>query len=113
MPAATQAPATAAVRPGQMVSIEIVAPPTNEAARKTLVRLCRKDPRVVRHDRMQHDKRPSLQWWRRGGRLWEHRMRSKPAVALAPGQSYTVRATLDVLRDLESVRRFVKVAPAK
>ena len=98
------------IAPGSTVSIEIVAPPTNEAARKTLIRVCRKDAQVAHHDRRQQRKRPSLQTWRRGGRPWEHRMKTIPIVKLVAGQTYTVRGTVDVLRDLESVKRFVKLS---
>lgn len=36
-------------------------------------------------------------------------MKSKPGIKLDPGERYTVNATVDVIRDLESVERFVKV----
>ena len=94
---------------GKIVTIEITKRPTTEAARKTLVRLCRKDAAIVKHDRMQHAKRPSREAWRRGGKMWHHQMKTTPAVTIAPGAKYSVRATLDVVRDLESVKRFVKV----
>lgn len=97
---------------GKKITIEITKLPSNEAARKTLVRLCRKDPRIVRHHRMQQDKRPSWERWRRGGKMWHHQMRTQPAVNILTGQKFSVQATLDVLRDLESVKRFVKVGAA-
>jgi len=95
-----------------IICVEITAPPTNEAARKTLVRLCRKDPRVARHHRTQQRKRPSWESWRRGGRQWHHQMKSPSAVKLTPGTRYSMRGTLDVLRDLASIKRWVKVTPA-
>ncbi len=97
---------------GSLISLEITAEPTAAAARKTLIRLCRKDARVMRHQRIQQRKRPSWQTSRRGGRYWHHQMRSVPAVKLAPGSRYSIRATLDVIRDLESVKRWVSIAPA-
>jgi hypothetical protein len=33
-------------------------------------------------------------------------------VKLTPGSRYALRATVDVLRDLESVKRWVKVTPS-
>jgi hypothetical protein len=95
---------------GGKVTIEITKLPSAEAARKTLVRLCRKDPAIVRHHRQQQDKRPSWERWRRGGKMWHHQMRTQPAVKITTGQKFNIRATLDVVRDLESVKRFVKVA---
>ncbi len=101
------------IAPGTQVSVEIVETPTNAAARKTLTRIARKNADLAKSVRQRKQKRPSLQSWRRGGRPWEHRMRTTPGVSLAAGQSYSVRATVDVLRDLASVERFVKVSPAK
>jgi hypothetical protein len=97
------------IAPGSNVTIEITKVPRADAARKTLYRICRKDPAIARHHRRQKDKRPSWQDWIRGGRYWHHQMKSKPAASLKPGAVYTVRASVDVMRDLESVKRFVKV----
>lgn len=97
------------IDPGSVVSVEIAATPSGAAAQKTLIRVCRKDPRVARQHRQQKSTRPSLQEWIRGGRFWHHRMKSKPAIKLDAGERYTVNATVDVIRDLESVERYVKV----
>ncbi len=96
------------ITPGSLVTLEITARPTSEAARKTLVRVCRKDADVHRRYNLRKRKRPSWQEWRRGGRMWHHQMKSLP-MAIEKGASYTVRATVDVIRDLESVARFVTV----
>ncbi len=98
------------VTPNQAVTVEVTAPPTNEAARKTLMRLFRKDPRIAEHERKQDRHRPSWQVKRRGGRLWHHQMKSRPPIELSAGSRYSLLATVDVIRDLESVRKFVKVA---
>jgi len=100
------------IRPGSTVAIEIAATPRSQAARRTLLRVCAKDPAVARQRRRQKDTRPSLQSWRRGGRQWHHQMRTKSPVKLERGRTYRVRATLDVIRDLASVRRWIKVKPA-
>lgn len=99
------------IAPGQTVSIEITARPTNAAAQNTLNRVCAKDPAVANRHRRMTRERPSWQTWRRGGRLWHHQMKSRPAAQLAPGKRYSVLATVDVIRDLESVSRFVSVTP--
>lgn len=98
------------IAPGTNVNVQIVAAPQKEAARKTLIRICSKDRKAVSTHRRQKLRRPSLQSWQRGGRMWEHRMQTKPAVTLAPGATYAIRATVDVLRDLASVKRWVKVS---
>lgn len=97
--------------PGQTVAIELVAMPRNEAARKTLTRLWRCDPVVSRQQRRQKQKRPSWRTWRRGGRLWHHQMRTKPPLELTPGRRLTLVASVDVLRDLASVQRWIKIVP--
>lgn len=99
--------------PGSKIAVEIAKLPTNEAARKTIVRICRKDPAIARHHRHQQAKRPSWESWRRGGKMWHHQMKSVAAVRVRAGARYTLRATLDVIQDLASVERFVKVSPAK
>ena len=66
-------------------------------------------PAVARAQRTRKANRPSWQEWIRGGKFWHHQMKSRPAVKLEPGQVYTVRASVDVIRDLESVRSFVKL----
>ncbi len=99
------------ITPGSMVRIEITTTPRKAAAEKTLFRVCRKDPVVAKSHRVMKDKRPSWQEKIRGGRWWHHQMRSRPNVDLSAGTQYNVRATLDVIRDLESVTRWVKVTP--
>lgn len=98
-----------AIKPGQTVEVEIVTLPQSEAARKTLTRLLKRDAAAVRHHRHQKTKRPSREEWVRGAMTWHHQMKSKPVVAMRVGSKGTLRATLDVLRDLGSVSRFVKV----
>ena len=100
------------IAPGTTIRVEITASPRGEATRKTLNRVLSKDPAAARQMRWRKQHRPSLQKSRRGGRLWEHRMKSCPPVQLTKGTAYTLQATVDVIRDLESVRRWVKVAPA-
>jgi hypothetical protein len=98
------------VKPGSTVTIQIKAKPRSAAASKTLARVLRKDPSVATQKRRQKRLRPSLQQRRRGGRWWSHRMRSTAGVAMDPGCRYSVRATVDVIRDLESVSRWVEVS---
>jgi hypothetical protein len=97
------------IAPGSNVRIEITKTPRRDAARKTLYRICRKDPAAANRQRRHKAKRPSWQEWIRGGRHWHHQMKSKPAIRLTPGEVFTVRASIDVMRDLESVKRFIKV----
>lgn len=97
------------IQPGSNITVEIVLTPRNEAARKTLTRLCRRDPAVQRRLRRIDRTRPSWQTWRRGGRYWHHQMKSATGVTIERGQRYALTATVDVVRDLHSVSRWVKV----
>lgn len=98
------------IAPGATVSIEITATPRRAAARKTLCRVCAKDPAIAKLHHQQKASRPSWQEWIRGGRFWHHQMKTKPGILLEPGKVYTVRASVDVMRDLDSVKGCVKVA---
>lgn len=100
------------ITPGKTVCIEITKPPQNAAATKTLTRLFRKDPVVARQQRRQGKNRPSWQAWRRGGRMWHHQMKTKPPFTLTAGRRLSLLATMDIIRDLKSVERWVKVTNA-
>lgn len=98
------------VTPGSSIRVEVTSHPTNAAATKTLARLFRRDPEMARMQRHQQRKRPSYEEWQRGNRFWHHQMKTSSPIRVEPGVSYQMRATLDVIRDLESVSRFVKVS---
>ena len=98
------------IAPGKDVRIEITAVPRRVAGQKTLYRICQKDRAVAAKHRRTRAKRPSWQDWIRGGRFWHHQMKSRPTARLEPGRTYTVRASVDVLRDLESLKDCVKVS---
>jgi len=97
------------ITPGSEVKIEITANPRREAARKTLTRICSKDPEIVKKHRYRKNHRPSWQDWIRGGKFWHHQMKSFSYAAIEPGRTYNVKATVDVIRDLGSVSDLVKV----
>ncbi len=100
---------SAEIAPGSFVSVEIVSTPRNQAAAKTLRRICSKDAAIAKLNRTRKAQRPSWEEWRRGGMMWHHQMKSRSAVSLERGRCYTVKASVDVLRDLNSVTRWVKV----
>jgi hypothetical protein len=97
------------IKIGSNIAVEVLKLPRNVAGKKTLVRLFRRDPEIARHHRHQHNKRPSWEAWRRGGKMWHHQMKSETTVSLEKGRTYNLRATLDVIRDLASVGDCVKV----
>lgn len=99
------------IQPGSQVTVEITATPRTPAAEKTIERVCRKDPVIKKKHRRLKELRPSWQEKRRGGRWWHHQMKRGRFVHLTPGNQYDVLATLDVIRDLDSVADYVKVTP--
>lgn len=97
---------------GSNIAVEVTSTPTSAAAHKTLARLFRKNPELAKHQRRQQAKRPSWQSWRRGGMQWHHQMKTQTPFRIEVGTKYTMRATVDVVRDLESLKSCVKVTPA-
>ena len=101
------------IRPGTVVKIEVTKNPASERAAKTLSRLFLKDAANKKADRLR--KRTRTQKFterRRGGRIWVVRPSAPRMMQPEKGASCKVRATIDVLRDLGSVARFVKVTSA-
>jgi hypothetical protein len=105
--------ASAAIALGSQVSVEVDRQPTNEAAVKTIMRILGKDRVVATEQRRLEKVRVSnYNPKRRGGRLYAGRLVKQFPVKAEIGDRGTVHATIDVLRDLDSVRRFVAVKPA-
>ena len=98
------------IDPGSQVHVKITKTPTNEAARKTLRRVLNKDPDVKReHRRLEKVRASNLRHKTRGGRPWAIRVPKQYPVEGKAGESGTVLATVDVIRDLESVGPFVEL----
>jgi hypothetical protein len=101
------------IETGQTVHVTITREPTNASARKTLTRLLSKDPAVAKEEQRRKQVREANKRKRiRAGRPWIVRPVKKPALAGRQGESGTLRASYDVLKDLKSVERFVEVKPA-
>ena len=101
------------IKPGSMVRIEVTKNPASERAAKTLSRLFKKDPTNARADRLRKKTRTrQFEDRRRGGRIWVVRPSAPRFVQPEKGASCEIRATTDILRDLGSVSRFVKVTTA-
>lgn len=98
------------ITPGSRITVEVTSRPTNASAAKTLERLFRRDPQVESAIRKRKAKRPSHEDWIRGNNWWNHRMRSRSGIQLEPGAKYSLRADVDVIRDLRSVERFIAVS---
>ncbi len=101
------------IKPGSTVKVKIVKNPTNAAATKTLQRILAKDP-VQQKDtrRLRRIRQQETITHQRGGRQWDIHIPKPKRLLGRAGEAGTVTATLDVLRDLKSVERFVEVKAA-
>ena len=113
-PASPAMPATDFnVKPGSPIQVEIVKAPTNAAAKKTLVRLFRRDPEVKREQARLRKVRDVNAITRvRSGRPWKVAVPTQDPVEPTPGTTHRFIATYQALQDLKSVARFVSVKPA-
>jgi hypothetical protein len=101
------------VTPGSRIHVKVVKRPTSAAAAKTLVRLLSKDRAVMReNERLRKTRRHTESQHQRGGRLWTVRIVKQRPVAGKIGESGSIIASLDVLKDLKSVAKFVEVTAA-
>ena len=102
------------IKPGSDIQIKVVKRPTNAAAAKTLVRVLAKDPtHKAEFDRLAKVRRRGYNPQPRGGRTYAgHVVIRKKPVTGSLGEQGTVKATVDVIRDLRSVQRFVEVSAA-
>lgn len=99
------------VKPGQKLHVKVVRKVTNAAANKTLQRVLSKDPehkedlkRIAKVRAKGYNPQP------RGGRLYGgHVIVAKPLKG-EQGEEANVTATVDVIRDLKSVERFIEVS---
>lgn len=88
--------------------------PRRTAQVKTIKRLMEMQPAVqkgltslaARRARTDNDPR------RRAGRIWVHRKRRTNLVKVAPGETFTLRLTPQILPDLKSVMEFLDVQAA-
>ncbi|MFP4143577.1 MAG: hypothetical protein ACOCTI_07010 [Phycisphaeraceae bacterium] len=101
------------INPGDKINVKIVKRPTNQAALKTVQRLLARDPEMAAEiERERKVRKRNTEIRSRGGRPWAVRLVKHHPVQGEVGEQGTMRATVDVLRDLPSVERFVEVTPA-
>jgi hypothetical protein len=100
------------VKPGQWVNVKVLSRPRAVAGDKTLTRQFNKNPEVKKDRERQAKSRPTGEH-RRGGRMWKDRPPHLPIVEIKKGATYKIYASVDVLKDLNSVARNVEVTPAQ
>ncbi len=108
-------PALTDITPGSQVHVAVTKSPTSAAATKTLVRLLSKDPAAKkRNGRIKRSRLLNPKFSPRGGRwrVWESRQPKILTVLGQPGETATIFAGTQELRELASVQRFIDVKPA-
>jgi len=99
------------IKPGQWITVKVKSQPKAAAGRKTLVRLAEQDPKIKRERERLARSRP-VGGHRRGGRIWADRPPRVNIVEVKPGATYRIFGSVDVLRDLKSIDRYVELTPA-
>ena len=99
------------IRPGQWINVTVTRQPRAAGALKTLVRLLQRDTAARKIAARAKKARPVGEH-RRGGRMWKDRPSRVPTVATDAGASYRIFASLDVLKDLTSIEKYVQIVPA-
>jgi hypothetical protein len=103
----------AAIQAGQNVHVKVVKPPATHGATKTIIRLLSKDKAAMREAaRQRRIRKVGYAPQPRGGRLYGGFVVKQHPVKGVVGESGTIFASLDVVRDLASVAKFVEVTPA-
>lgn len=103
------------IAPGNKILVSVVKTPSTAAAKKTIVRILSRDAGVKKSNaRLYATRKANERITVRGGRLrlWEGRLVKQHPVKGVVGETGTFTATLDVLKDLASVARFVEVKAA-
>ncbi len=94
------------IQPGSNVTVTVKSPIKAEAAQKTLARIFMKDE-AIRRTRLTTPKKVTPT--RRAGRIWNLRPQGTCNRPPAVGDSAKLLATVDVIRDIQSVARYVDV----
>lgn len=97
----------AEIEPGSKVKVTVTSSQLSEGAAKTLARLFLKDPEIGK-TRMKKPK--PVEYRTRAGRPWPVIRRGNVASRPNKGDSCRLVCTLDVVRDLGSVERYVEIS---
>lgn len=98
------------IKPGQTIRCTVTKTPTSAAGRTTLERLMRMDPAIKRGLRKAHHKRQqNLNVYNRGNRDWTSRAEVGKLVRAIRGQTWSMKFTLDLADEFQSLQKFVKI----
>lgn len=98
----------AEIKPGSWVNVTVKKEPRTHGGRKTLLRMLAKDP-SVRKDRERMKKTRPRGEHQRGGRMWQDYPPHLRPTTVQPGTTFRVKASLDVLKEMQSVAEYVEL----
>lgn len=101
------------LKPGQNVRCTLVKLPQAASAGKTILRLMRRDPVVVKGLRKSHKVRQrTTVIYNRGNRDWVQRQKCAKIVELRVGNDWTMPFDPSIAPDMRSVSEYISVANA-
>jgi hypothetical protein len=97
---------------GSTVTLTVIKAPAREAQRKTIQRLMRMQPHIQSGlERLSRRRRQKDNYKRqRAGRMWMVRSPMTRLTRVAPGESFTIFVSPQILPDLRSVAPFLEAA---
>ncbi|MCB9856683.1 MAG: hypothetical protein H6818_13460 [Phycisphaerales bacterium] len=99
------------IKPGSKIKVTLEKAPSNEAASKTLARIFRSNSAGRQARRVRKALRTSaFEGRQRGGRIWRVMPKAPRLCQPEKGTTCELTATTQLIRDLNSVERFVKVS---
>ncbi len=98
------------IAPQDTVTFIVTKAPRREAERKTIQRLMRMQPDIQRGLKMLAKRRRQKDnvVTTRGGRPWVNRKRTTKITQVAPGETFTLEITPQIIPDLKSVQAYLK-----
>ncbi len=103
------------IAPLQTLTFTVEKVPQRAAQVKTIERLMRLEPdrqrtlRRLQHRRKIYDNIVGI----RAGRKWINRVRATKVTRVIPGETFTITVTPQVIPDLRSIEKFLKVEKAR
>jgi hypothetical protein len=102
----------AEIKTNDWVNVTVKSEPRTHGGRKTLLRMLGKDPDVRKERERMKKTRPRTEH-QRGGRMWQDYPPHLRPTTVPAGTTFRVRASLDVLREMQSVAQYVELSPAQ
>jgi hypothetical protein len=103
------------ITPMATVTFTVTAAPPRTAQRKTIERLMRMQPdtrRALKHRARQRRQEDNVTYVR-AGRPWTNRVKATRMARVAPGETFTLTLTPQIIPDIKSVEPFLKAEKAR